>query len=309
MNPVASLVIPTSNRARELRDLLRSAYAQTVPLEVLVMDDGDSEASGEMIRREFPQVRHHRLGFGKGPAFQRNRGVELASCDIVFSLDDDSVLVSSTVEQTLAEFDDTRIGAIGIPLVNVLQDRTIRQRAPDASCSWVAHAFIGAAHAVRRDAFLQVGGYREHFFFMGEEGDLCLRMMQAGYVTRLGRADPIYHLESPRRNHSWAGFSGRRNDILFAWHNVPWPFFPFHLLCTTLNGLRAARHSGCFRPMLRGMVRGYADCFRRWNERRPVSAEVYRIQRLLKKRGPQALTAIENRLPTFHKSLICPSSS
>ena len=82
----------------------------------------------------------------------------------------------------------------------------------------VVHAFVGAAHAVRRDVFLKVGGYREHFFFMGEEGDLCLRMMQAGYVTRLGRADPIYHLESSRRDLSRAGFSGRRNDILFAWH-------------------------------------------------------------------------------------------
>jgi glycosyltransferase involved in cell wall biosynthesis len=168
MNPVVSLVIPTSNRAGELRDLLRSAYEQTVPVEVLVMDDGDSEASGEMIRREFPQVRHQRLGFGRGPAFQRNRGVELASCDIVLSLDDDSVFVSpSTVEQTLAGFDHTRIGAVGIPFVNVRRDRTIRQRAPDASRIWVTHAFIGAAHAVRRDLFLQLRGYRETLFLHG----------------------------------------------------------------------------------------------------------------------------------------------
>jgi hypothetical protein len=31
---------------------------------------------------------------------------------------------------------------------------------------------------------------------------------------------------------------GRRNDVLFAWHNVPMPYFPAHLLGVTINGLR-----------------------------------------------------------------------
>ena len=37
--PVASVVIPTRNRVEELRALIRSALGQTVPVEVMVMDD------------------------------------------------------------------------------------------------------------------------------------------------------------------------------------------------------------------------------------------------------------------------------
>jgi GT2 family glycosyltransferase len=293
----ASIVIPTRGRVEELRELLRSTYVQTVPVEILVMDDGDSEAVEEMIRREFPEVRHHRLGFGRGPAFQRNRGIELTSCDIVFPLDDDAVLVSpSTIEQTLAEFDHPRIGAVGMPFVNVRQDRTTHQRAPDTSYIWAAHAFIGAAHAIRRDLFLQLCGYREHFFYIGEEGDLCLRMLANGYVTRLGCADPIHHFESPARDLSLADYCGRRNDILFAWQNVPAPHHVAQVLATTFNGLRFAFRCGRSRNHLRGIVAGYAAIMRRQHIRQPVSASAYRLHRRLKTRGPLRLNDIEAEL-------------
>ena len=232
---LASIVIPTRFRVEELRELIHSVFAQTVPVEILVMDDGESDVLSEMLRVEFPQVRYLKLGSGRGPAFQRNRGIEFATHPIVFFVDDDTLLVSpKTLEQTLAEFEHPRIGAVGIPFINVRQGQALQQRASAAGIQ-VAHAFVGAAHAVRRDVFLKVGGYREHFFYMGEEGDLCLRMMQAGYVMRLGRADPIHHLESPRRNLGRAGFSGRRNDILFCWHNVPMSHFVPHLLATTFQ--------------------------------------------------------------------------
>jgi GT2 family glycosyltransferase len=294
----ASIVIPTRDRVEELRELLRSAYVQTVPVEVLVMDDGDSETVGEMIRREFPEVRYYRLGFGRGPAFQRNRGIELASCDIVFPLDDDAVLVSPpTIEQTLAEFDHAYIGAVGMPFVNVRQDKTTHQRAPDASYIWVAHAFIGAAHAIRRNLFLQLCGYREHFFYFGEEGDLCLRMLNAGYVTRLGSADKIHHKQSPQRDLRRMDFYGRRNDILFAWQNVPAPHFAMHLLGTTCKGLHFAIRCGRTRDQLRGILAGYAAIFRRQHIRQPVSASAYRLHRRLKARGPYRLSEIERELP------------
>lgn len=289
--------MPTRNRREELRALLISAQKQTLPLEMLVMDDGCSDGTAEMLRTEFPTVKLHQLASERGPAFQRNRGIELATANIVFPLDDDTVFVSpQTAAQTLAEFSAPRIAAVGIPFINIRQDCVVQQRAPSVG-AFAVHAFVGAAHAVRRDVFLKLGGYREHFFYMGEEGDLCLRMMEAGYVTMLGRADPIHHLESPSRNLSRAGFSGRRNDILFCWHNVPMPYLPLQLLGTTLNGLRSAVGSSCLWPMLKGLVSGYASCFQRWNERAPASAVIYRLHRSLKKRGPQLLSQVEKQLP------------
>src|SRR5215471_15307945 len=102
---LASVVIPTFNRVEELRNLLQLALAQTVPIEIHVMDDGDGSVTKELIRSEFPQVNYHKLGTLRGPAYQRNCGIGLASCNIVFPVDDDSLFVSpNTIEQTLAEF-------------------------------------------------------------------------------------------------------------------------------------------------------------------------------------------------------------
>jgi GT2 family glycosyltransferase len=293
----ASIVIPSCNRVDELRALIRSCLSQTLPVEIIVVDDAANDEVERMTRVEFPGVRYYRLGEAKGPAFQRNRGIELATNDVVFPLDDDSVLVSRrTVEQTLSEFDHPRIGAVGIPYININQDRRVLQTAPRDGAIHVTHSFVGAAHAVRRDVFLKLGGFREHFFYMGEESDLCLRMLSAGYVTRLGNADPIHHLESPRRNMRRASYSGRRNDIRFVWHNVPMPEFPLHLMGTTFNGFKAALTQGCFSSMVSGTAAGYADLFRRRHERNPVTRDTYRLHRRLKKKS-RRLEEIEQALP------------
>jgi GT2 family glycosyltransferase len=295
---LAAFVIPTRDRVGELAALLRSVLAQTVPVEVHVMNDGADDAAGEMIRREFSQVRCHRLGVGKGPAFQRNRGIEVAAAPIVFPVDDDTLFVSPrTVEQTLAEFDHPRIGAVGIPFINLREGGAIRQRSPVAGGIHVGHAFVGAAHAIRREVFLKVGGYREHFFYMGEEGDLCLRMLQAGYVTRFGAADAVHHLESPRRVSARASFCTRRNDILFAWHNVPLLWLPLHLAATTVNGLRCAAVAQEPLQMIRGTLSGYLGCLRHWKARAPVSRGIYRLHRRLKKQEPLPLAEVEPQLP------------
>lgn len=298
MSSAVSVVIPTHERVGELRQLIESALAQTIPVEVLVMDDGERTATEEMVRQEFPTIHYHRLGTKRGPAFQRNRGVELASHNIVFPVDDDSLFVSPrTIEQTLSEFNHPRVGAVGIPFINVRLDTVVRQRAPDPGGIYAAHAYVGAAHAVRRDIFLRLGGYREHFFYMGEEGDYCLRMLNAGYITRLGNADPIHHLESPRRDSALADRCGRRNDVLFAWHNAPLAYLPAQLLSTTLGGLRLGLRLGHPLRMLRGSISGYAVLLRSPRWRQPVIRKVYALHREMKKGRPLRIEALEPLLP------------
>ena len=300
--PAASVVIPTRERRDILRENLLAIGRQTVPVEIVVVDDGSTDGTPEMMRSEFPQVRYlHLDGKPHGPAFARNRGSEMARAPILFPIDDDAVMVSPrTVEQTLAEFNHPRVGAVGVPYINVRISQEVHQRAPDDAQIWVGHTFTGAAHAMRREVFFAVCGYREHFFYMGEEGDLTLRMLAAGWVTRLGRADPIEHHESPQRVTARADFYGRRNDVVHAWHNVPMPSFPIHLAGTIFNGLRAAvteaQNPG---RMLLGTFTGCLDCLRYWNKRQPVPEKIYRLSRRLKKRGPLPLEEIEGMLPSL----------
>ena len=59
---------------------------------------------------------------------------------------------------------------------------------------------MGAACALRRDAFVQSGGYRVSLEHQAEEPDLCLRLLASGYVVRLGRGDVVRHYGSPKRD-------------------------------------------------------------------------------------------------------------
>jgi GT2 family glycosyltransferase len=296
--PRATIVITTHNRRDELRNAVASALTQTAPVEVLVVDDGSTDGTAEMVRTEFPTVRLHRDEGRKGYIVQRNRGAALARADVIVSIDDDAVLVSpQTVEQTLAEFDHPRVGAVAIPFVDVKFDPGVRQRAPDdGEAVHVVCEFIGTAHAVRRDLFLAIGGYYEPYTLFAEERDYALRMLAAGYVVRLGRAEPLHHLASPNRSWRGAYYYRARNALAYAWRNVPWPMLPVHWVGTHWKTMAAgvrARH-----PVwtLHGLLAGYWVSVTRVR-RTPVSAATYALNRRLVHGGPLPLSAIEASLP------------
>lgn len=289
----ASIVVVTRNRKKELRELLASARNQTIPVELIVLDDGSTDGTGEMVCSEFPMCRFEQFACNRGPTFHRNRGIELASNDIVFPVDDDTQFVSSrTVEQTLKEFDDPRIGAVAIPFINVRQDAIVQQRAPNNDGTYVTSEFIGAAHALRRDLFLELGGYREDFFYQGEEPDLCIRMLEAGYFVKLGRADPMYHYQSPIRERGRMISYAPRNAVMFVWLNVPTRYLVPHLIVSSYRHLKLGIKVRAPRLKALGLIRGYVDIFRQFSSRKPVSLRTYRTFRQLRATGSLQLDAL-----------------
>jgi GT2 family glycosyltransferase len=293
----AAVVIPTYNRRECLRAALLSAMAQTVPMEMVVIDDGSTDGTPEMVRAEFPQVKFEQHKGPNGPSMLRNLGSKLATAPILFPIDDDSTFASPhTVQQTLAEFDHPRVGAVGIPFINVRLNQNLWQHAPQSSGIYVTQAYIGAAHALRRDLFLHLGGYRPHFFYMGEEQDYCIRMLDAGYVVRLGRADPMHHHESPSRSLVRSDIYGRRNDVLYLWHNAPFPEAPIYLIGTTVRGVIFGFRVGRPWRMIRGLASGWLAVLHEWSGRKPVSRQTYKLSRMLKYHE-YSLEQIESLLP------------
>jgi glycosyltransferase involved in cell wall biosynthesis len=293
----ASVVIATKDRKDDLRRAIVSAVGQTVPLEILVLDDGSTDGTMNMVSSEFPQVRLDRTLDWLGYVAQRNRGASLCSGEIVFSIDDDAEFSTPrVVEKTLVEFSDPRIAAIAIPYIEPHKSQLEFQRAPHDNAIWLTDSFRGTAHALRRELFLALGGYREQFIHQGEEMDFCIRLLNNGFVVRLGSGDAIIHHEFPNRDWRRMDYYGRRNDILFAWQNVPKPYLSTHLLATTFNGVMFALRKKRLYPMILGMLSGYSDIFCK-RRREPVSRNAYSLYRLLKKRGPKMLTDLEPFLP------------
>ncbi len=225
--PIASVVITSRNRKDDLLVAIDSCLHQSVPVEVLVFDDASTDGGAEAVRRTFPeeqlpQVRLFPEEKPVGYIVLRNRGAQLAKTNYIISIDDDAIFTTPTVvEETIKEFANPRIGAIAIPFQNIRISEEIFHRAPDRNDIYITAVYIGTAHAVRRDLFLQLGGYRESLVHQGEELDYCIRLLNAGYVVRLGSSDQIHHFMSPKRDMTRLHYYGTRNNILFIWYNVP----------------------------------------------------------------------------------------
>src|SRR4051812_31835494 len=97
-----SVVVPTFNRAELLDHTLRSLEEQTTPpAEVVVVDDGSTDATAEILAgREVTVVRNPDGGWG--PARARNAGLGRVSTDYVAFVDSDDLLLPDALERLRA---------------------------------------------------------------------------------------------------------------------------------------------------------------------------------------------------------------
>ena len=295
--PLATVVIASKNRLPDLKVAVASALAQSVPLEVLVMDDGSTDGTAEAIRQEFPAAKVHRTEESTGYIVKRNLGAEMASTPFIFSIDDDAAFDSSrTVEQTLADFNDDRIAAVAIPYINVNYGPEVLKCPPDTSRVYVTDTFVGTSYAIRRDAFLAAGGYEPKYFHQVEEQDICAALLGNGQFVRLGTADPIHHFESPIRDLTRVQVHTARNNILFTWQHVPTSRLPVHWAGNVKNLTVYGWRCGHLKNTLDGLLKGFGVVFAKVVRRKPLSLQAYRLLRRLKRSSislDQAVEALE----------------
>lgn len=295
----ATIVITTRNRRAELRTALASATAQrNADIEVLVLDDGSTDGTGDMVRSEFPTVRLERSDANAGLIAARNEAARRARGAVVVSIDDDAEFSDpDTVAQTLQAFAHPRVGAVAMPHIHTrLAPEDERDRAPETTGVWCTWTFIGTAHALRRELFNELGGYREEFHTRNEEPDLCVRMLGRGRVCRLGTTPPVLHHESPTRDRPRVHRMAARNELLEAWRNTPGRALPGRLAAVTANSLRIAAEVHQPRAVVGGLAAG-VGAIARDRRREPLAPGPYRAAKLLMRERAVALAAIEPLLP------------
>jgi glycosyltransferase involved in cell wall biosynthesis len=271
MGQKVCVIITTKDRSGELANALRSATRQHGDIEVLVVDDGSTDGTADLVRRDFPSARLERSERSLGYLPQRNRAATLTTADILVSIDDDAVFsTDDVVAQTVRDFDDPRIGAVAIPYVESRRSRNVRQKAPDGNGIMIAREFRGTAYAIRRDLFIRLGGFCELIHQQLEEQEFCARLIDAGYVVRLGRAGPIHHLESPTRDLQTIYYHQARSHLLFCWLRAPIAVLPLELLLVSARRWRRAARRGFGRASCKGVIAGLLAGLRCWRYRQPI---------------------------------------
>jgi glycosyltransferase involved in cell wall biosynthesis len=185
-------VITTYNRARMVRDAIDSVLAQTeVPAEVLVVDDGSSDDTGESLRRAYGcAVRYHYKANAGLPA-ARNTGIGLSAQPLVAFLDDDDVWHPRKIELQMRCFErDPELGLLGAEQFDWPAESF--PAAPDdpapflRAVSWealVVKTLIPVSSVVVRKDILGRSGLFDETFKSSEDRDFFLRVAR---VARVG---------------------------------------------------------------------------------------------------------------------------
>jgi SAM-dependent methyltransferase len=109
-DPIASIIIPVYNQADTVLEAVRSALAQTVPCEVIVVDDGSTDGSYKAVNGLMNAIVQHGVDidlYGQdhaGPSAARNLGLDVARGEFVMFLDADDVMHPEKIARQVAAF-------------------------------------------------------------------------------------------------------------------------------------------------------------------------------------------------------------
>jgi GT2 family glycosyltransferase len=173
--------------------------------QVIVVDDGSSTPVEAALRSGLSagtnaRVEVVRFDIPRGPTAARTECVRRARHDLVLLVDDDiewlTVDALDDAVRTIAA--DASIFAIAFAQAGPggAELGPGAQPAPVNQPSYVP-AYIGFAHLVRRSVFETLGGYREAMVIHGEERELCLRALDAGYHVVFLPGARVAHLADP----------------------------------------------------------------------------------------------------------------
>lgn len=224
MRPPLSIVIPTHDTRELTLRCLEALFRSAAPgMEVIVVDDASRDGTAEAIRERHPEVTVLR---NETPArFTRsaNLGLARTAGEVLLLLNSDTEVEPGGLEALLAVFQrKPKLGiaggllhypdgspqwsggreptvawffALSSGLPALLERLPVYRRAKPldpqqpAPVDWVT----GAALAVRREAWEEVGPLDEGFLFYAQDLDLCTRVRRAGWKVQIRPEFRVLH--------------------------------------------------------------------------------------------------------------------
>ncbi len=199
--PAVDVVIPMFQAERYIRRTLGSVLAQThAPARIIVVDDGSTDGSREMVKAVMQEQPHLPIQLleqpNSGPNAARNRGVQHGQAPYVALLDADDLWGPTKLEEQLTVFvqdgqDDLLLVYCGAHWIDADDHPhargTLREKEPLRGHVFEQllprNTITGGSSAVmiRRDALVRSGGFDETLR-AAEDFDMWLRLARAGRV-------------------------------------------------------------------------------------------------------------------------------
>jgi glycosyltransferase involved in cell wall biosynthesis len=228
--PLVSIIIPTFNRAKHLKQTLESVAKQSYKQwECLVCDDGSTDGTAELIRtfsatdNRISPLTGDRFGLPAGP---RNRGMHAARGEWVAFLDDDDLWHPTKLETQLKlirgeGWDFIATSAVKVPdsdsspfaggeddeniSVNVLLVDPLRDGNP----------IVNSSVMVRTELVRRVGGQNESPLYRAvEDFDLWARLHSSGVALRIMGGRPLVGYRVGEPNSISATHRVREPDVV-----------------------------------------------------------------------------------------------
>lgn len=212
--PMISVVIPCYNAERWIGATLRSVLAQDWPkLEIIVVDDGSSDRSAELVRTQFPDITLLQQK-NSGVAAARNLGIANAKGDWIAFVDADDIWLPGKLHaQWLAlslhpgermAYTAWHVWPCANPEPEATLLRDLGQHSTDTSlwdgptgwiypdlledcCVWTSTVLM------HRSLLEQIGTFDEQLR-IGEDYDLWLRASQATQIVRIPKPLALYRM-------------------------------------------------------------------------------------------------------------------
>ncbi len=207
--PLVSIVVPTRNRAPQLRDLLVALSQQTFSLaraEIIVVDNESDDETRDVVLRATEgglPVRYVRKE-NDGPASSRNRGAELAAGEFVAFTDSDCLPEPGWLSSGVGAF-TAGTGLVCGPILPIPVGRDAPFFVHQINAVDREEGLYPTANIFyRRDVFLRLGGFDERSRTYawgqpigGDDTEMAWRVKRAGYASAFAPAAAVRHQASP----------------------------------------------------------------------------------------------------------------
>lgn len=231
-----SIIIVNYKTTQLVLDCLSSVYKyDNVGMEIIVIDNNSNDLTADQLKKFYPDVIFHQMGYNAGFARANNAGIRIACGDNILLLNSDTINLNNAINKCVKLLSESLFAAAGVQLLNPdnspqisgnyamkgglnyllplpytgnflkkiagiakIKKPSIQETKDTIEVDWINGAFL----MVKKNVIEQAGIMDEDFFLYAEEAEWCSRIKRYGRLCIFGELNVI-HLQGESSNNAF----------------------------------------------------------------------------------------------------------